>query len=418
MPDRGTPFRLPAWAQDLLLALFVTVMQVQGTVSRIGGDPASVPRPLADLGHLGYILLIAGGAVVAVRRRWPVPVFATTALASLAYYALDFPDGPGWLGLFVAIYTLTALGDGRRSLVTAGVGIAALAACWLIAAADIEPPAAIGWVFFRIGASVMSAALGESVRSRRFIAAEALERAELAERTRDREARARVDEERLRIAREVHDTVAHAIAVINVQSGVTAHVLDKRPGRAREALEAIEQTSSRALQEMRAILGVLRDTDDGHVPHPGLGQIDELTTEAREAGLQVDLETTSSPPPVPSAVGSAVYRILQESITNVIRHVGPTRVTVALDYGADTVAVRVTDQGPRQGPGTGAAARHTGEHRAGDGPARSDEPGRGILGMRERCQLLGGELDAGPLPDGGFAVTARLPVAPHRTVNA
>ena len=417
MQDRVASFRLPAWAQDVVLALFITVMQVQGTVSRAEAEPGSVLRPLADLGHLGYVLLIAGGAVVAVRRRWPVPVFITTALASLVYYALDFPDGPGWLGLFVAIYTLTALGDGRRSLVAAGVGIAVLAVCWLIAAADIEPPAAIGWVFFRIGASVMSAALGESVRSRRVIAAEALERAELAERTREREARARVDEERLRIAREVHDTVAHAIAVINVQSGVTAHVLDKRPERAREALEAIEQTSSRALQEMRAILGVLRDTD-GQVPHPGLGQIDELATEAREAGLEVDLEATSSPPPVPSAVGSVVYRILQESITNVIRHVGPTRVTVALDYGADTVAVRVTDQGPRGGPETGEAARHPGEDRAGEGLARSDEPGRGILGMRERCQLLGGELDAGPLPDGGFGVTARLPVAPHRTVNA
>ena len=113
-------------------------------------------------------------------------------------------------------------------------------------------------MFFRIGASVMSAALGESVRSRRVIAAEAEERAERAERTREEEARARVDAERLRIAREVHDTVAHAIAIINVQAGVTAHVLDKRPERAREALEVIEQTSSRALQEMRAILGVLR----------------------------------------------------------------------------------------------------------------------------------------------------------------
>ncbi len=394
MQDRVASFRLPAWAQDVVLALFITVMQVQGTVSRADAEPGSVLRPLADLGHLGYVLLIAGGAVVAVRRRWPVPVFITTALASLVYYALDFPDGPGWLGLFVAIYTLTALGDGRRSLVAAGVGIAVLAVCWLIAAADIEPPAAIGWVFFRIGASVMSAALGESVRSRRVIAAEALERAELAERTREREARARVDEERLRIAREVHDTVAHAIAVINVQSGVTAHVLDKRPGRAREALEAIEQTSSRALQEMRAILGVLRDTDDGHVPHPGLGQIDELTTEAREAGLEVDLEATSSPPPVPSAVASAVYRILQESITNVIRHVGPTRVCVALDYGDGTVRVRVTDDGPRDAAGR-----------------RPGEPGRGILGMRERCQLLGGDLEAGPLPGGGFAVTARLPLA-------
>jgi signal transduction histidine kinase len=394
--------RLPAWAQDLLLALFVTVMQVQGTVSRTHPDPGSVPRPLADLGQLGYVLLVAGGAVVVVRRRWPVAVFAATALASLVYYALDFPDGPGWLGLFVAIYTLTALGDGRRSLLTAGVGIAVLAACWLTAAADIEPPAAIGWVFFRIGASVMSAALGESVRSRRIIAAEALQRAELAERTREEEARARVDEERLRIAREVHDTVAHALAVINVQSGVTAHVLDKRPERAREALETIEQTSSQALREMRAILGVLRGANDDRLVYPGLGQIDELATKAREAGLDVDVEVTSSPSPVPSAVGSAVYRILQESITNVIRHVGPTRVTIALDYGADTVEVRVRDDG----------------RRAGSRLADPGGPGRGIIGMRERCQLLGGELDASPLPGGGFAVTACLPLAAAGTATA
>lgn len=395
--------RLPAWAQDVLLALFITVMQVQGTVIRNAGEPEAVLRPLDDLGYLGYILLVVGGAVVAVRRRWPVAVFATTALASLAYYALDFPDGPGWLGLFVAIYTLTAQGDGRRSLVMAGVGIAVLAGCWLIAAADIQPPAAIGWVYFRIGASVMSAALGESVRSRKFIAAEALERAELAERTREEEARARVDEERLRIAREVHDTVAHAIAIINVQAGVTAHVLDKRPERARETLEAIEQTSSQALQEMRAILGVLRDDNDGRVPHPGLEQIDDLAAKAREAGVDVDLEAPSpADVAVPGAVGSAVYRILQESITNVIRHVGPTRVTVALDYGPDTVEIRVTDDGPREG-----SVADKGPH----------QPGRGIQGMRERCRLLGGELDAGPLPGGGFAVTARLPLAPTGTAH-
>jgi signal transduction histidine kinase len=405
MQDRATVFRLPAWAQDVLLALFVTVMQVQGTVVRNAGEREPVLRHLSDLGHLGYVLLVASGAVVAVRRRWPLAVFAATALASAVYYVLDFPDGPGWLGLFVAVYTLTALGDGRRSVVTAGAGIATLAACWLVAAADIEPPAAIGWVFFRIGASVMSAALGESVRSRRVIAAEALARAELAERSREEEARARVDEERLRIAREVHDTVAHAIAIINVQAGVTAHVLDKRPDRAREALEAIEQTSSRALREMRAILGVLRDDTDDHGdrgPHPGIEQLDELTTKAREAGLDVDLRTSAPPPPVPGAVGSAVYRILQESITNVIRHVGPTRVTVGLDFDADTVRVRVRDEGRRDG----AAA-----------DARGGPAGRGILGMRERCQLLGGELDAGPVPGGGFAVTARLPLVPLGTAS-
>ena len=389
---------MPRLAQDVLLALFVTVMQVQGTVTR---EPAeSGARALTDLGNLGYVLLVVSGLVIAVRRKWPVAVFATTALASAAYYSLDFADGPGWLGLFVALYTLTAYGDGRRSLVMAGVAIAVLSPVWLVAFADIEPRAAIGWVFFRIGASIMSAALGESVRSRRFIAAEAEERAERAERTREEEARARVDAERLRIAREVHDTVAHAVAIINVQAGVTAHVLDKRPERAREALVVIEQTSSRALREMRAILGVLRDPAEGRVPHPDLSRLDDLTAQAREAGLDVKVDATSPPTPLPSAVGSAAYRILQESITNVIRHAGPTRVTVAVDYGVDVLEVRVTDEGRRGIPATP------------NGTGGSPGPGRGILGMRERCQLLGGDLTAGPLPGGGFEVRARLPLAP------
>ncbi|MEV4709241.1 histidine kinase [Actinoplanes sp. NPDC049316] len=466
------PYRPPVWAQDLLLALFVVVMQVQGTVSRTHGDPGTVVRPLTDLGHLGYVLLIAGGAVIAVRRRRPVAVFATTALISVAYYVLGFPDGPGWLGLFVALYTLTALGDGRRSLIVAGTGIAVLATVWLIAADGIQPPAAIGWVFFRIGASVMSAALGESVRTRKVIAAEAVQRAELAERTREREASARVAEERLRIAREVHDTVAHAIAVINVQAGVTAHVLardggagpdapavagpagggagsealavagpagggagsealadagpagggagsqaGRPPDRAREALEVIEQTSARALQEMRTILGVLRGAGDGRAPHPGLGEIGELTTAARAAGLDVRLEAASAPPAVPTAVGSAVYRILQESITNVIRHAGPTRVTVAVDYDADEVRIRVTDEGPRP---TRAAPRRPASAAAGPSPAGPDPggPGRGITGMRERCRLLGGDLDARPRDGGGFAVTATLPLTSTATANA
>jgi signal transduction histidine kinase len=405
-------FRLPVLAQDALLALFITVMQVQGTLAR---DPAATTpaRPLTDFGNLGYVLLIVSGVVVAGRRRWPVAVFLTTALASLVYYSFDFRDGPGWLGLFVALYTLTAYGDGRRSLQIAGAGIAALTVGWLVFSSDVEPRAAIGWVFFRIGASVMSAALGESVRTRRFIAAEAQERAELAERSREEEARARVDAERLRIAREVHDTVANAIAVINVQSGVTAHVLDKRPERAREALVTIEQMSSQALREMRAILGVLRDTDNGRTPHPGLEQIDELIAQARDAGLDIKLEASSPPAPLPSAVGSAAYRILQESITNVIRHVGPTRVTVALDYGIDVLNIRVTDEGRRHATSDDPADPHRPARNAtSNGTGSSAEPGRGILGMRERCQLLGGDLTARSLPGGGFEVNARLPLTP------
>jgi len=397
MQARAASLHLPALALDLFLALFITVMQVQGTVSRVSSEPESVVRPLADLGHLGYILLIASGSVIVMRRQFPVAVFAVTALASLAYYTLDFPDGPGWLGLFVALYGLTAYGDGRRSIVIAGVGISVLTLGWLVAAADIEPRAAIGWVFFRIGASVMSAALGESARSRRVIAAEALERAELAERTSGEEARARVDEERLRIAREVHDTVAHAIAIINVQAGVTAHLLDKRPEGTRAALESIEQTSSHALREMRSILGVLRDDQDGRVPHPGLEGIDELIAQARDAGLDIMHQSTPPTKGLPSAVESAAYRILQESITNVIRHVGPTRVRVGLDYGVDFLELQVTNEG-------GVNARN-------DGPSNTPA-GHGIVGMRERCELLGGQLDAGPIAGGGFAVTARLPFAP------
>jgi len=409
MEQRAVSSPLRVVTHDVVLALFVTVMQVQGTVARAAVEGA--PRPLTDFANLGFALLVASGLVLVVRRRLPVAVFVATALASLVYFGLNFPDGPGWLGLFVALYTLTAYGDGRRSLVIAGAGIAVLAVGWLVAAADIEPRAAIGWVFFRIGAAVLSAALGESVRSRRVIAAEAHKRAELAERTREEEARARVNAERLRIAREVHDTVAHAIAIINVQAGVTAHVLDRRPEVAREALQTIEQTSSRALREMRAILGVLRDGDDGRVPYPGLEQIDELLAKARDAGIDVKLEQNLPAAPLPSAVESAAYRILQESITNVIRHVGPTRVAVALNPGVDALEIRVTDEGRRAAPGDDPARRHLPtQHTAGSGGEAT--PGHGILGMRERCQLLGGELDAKPTADGGFEVTARLPLTP------
>jgi signal transduction histidine kinase len=411
MKRRAVPFRLPLVAQDVLLGLVVAVMQVQGTVAK----PADVgSRPLTDFGHLGCVLLAVSGLVLAVRRRWPVPVFITAALASLVYYTIGFSDGPGWIGLFVALYTLTAYGDGRRSPVMAGAGIAVLATGWLVAAADIEPRAAIGWVFFRIAASVMAAALGESVRSRHVVAAEALERARRAERTREEEARSRVDAERLRIAREVHDTVAHAVAIINVQAGVTAYLLGKRPERAREALVIIEQTSAQALHEMRAVLGVLRDSDNGRAPHPGLGQINELTAMAREAGLDIKLQVRPPTAPLPSAVDHTAYRILQESITNVIRHVGPTRVTVALDYRPDVLEVRVTDEGGRDALGDDADAP---QPATGTVNGSSAEPGRGIAGMRERCGLLGGELTAGPRPCGGFEVKARLPLAPAGMVH-
>jgi signal transduction histidine kinase len=163
------------------------------------------------------------------------------------------------------------------------------------------------------------------------------------------------------------------------------------------------------------VLGVLRDSDNVRAPQFGLGQVDELAAMAREAGLDVTVDVTSATTPLPSAVDHTAYRILQESITNVIRHVGPTHVTVALDYGADVLEVRVTDDGAREAPGSAAGQRRP---VARTGNATSAEPARGIVGMRERCGLLGGELTAGPRPSGGFEVRARLPLAVASAVDA
>jgi signal transduction histidine kinase len=393
MAPIATRLRLPQQVQDALLAVLVAVFQILGT--RQIADSQGLAR-LADPANLGYVLLAVSGLVLVARRRWPVAVFATTAAVSIAYYTAGYPDGPGWIALFIAMYTVAEQGDGRRSMYIVGAGIVVLTAVWLLTA-DLAPLDAAGWVFFRIGTSFLAGFVGDMVRARRELLAEAQQRAERAERTREEEARRRVDAERLRIAREVHDTVAHAIAVINVQAGVTAHVLDRRPQQAREALLTIEQTSARALGELRATLGVLRDaSDDRRAPAPGLAQIDELAGLARDAGLDVRVEVCSSPRELPSAVDTAAYRIVQESLTNAIRHAGPARVVISLTYAASDLEIHVADDGT--GP---RGANHDGEG-----------GGRGITGMRERAALLGGELTAGPRPAGGFQVCARLPLRP------
>lgn len=392
MPQLTPRLPLSPQVQDVLLAGFVTLMQIQGTTQAAENADAAV-RPLTDAGYFGYALLTLSGVILVVRRRWPVAVFLITAATSLIYFGMGFSDGPAWIGLFVALYTLTAHGDGRRSVLIAIGGISVLATVWLALGFDVEPREAVGWLFFRIGAAIMSAALGESIRTRRVILAEAEERADRAERTREEEARRRVDAERLRIAREVHDTVAHAVAIINVQAGVTAHVLDKRPEQARETLVTIEQTSANALSEMRAILGVLRgNADEEQTSMPGLGRVEELAAVARDAGLDVRVEMASTEPPLPAHVDHAAYRILQESITNVIRHAEATRVTIAFERGSSDITISVADDGK------------------GLGGVLPNGEGRGIIGMRERCTQLGGELTTNEPSDGGYRVRARLPM--------
>jgi signal transduction histidine kinase len=378
--------------QDAILALFIGMMQVQGTL-RVAADQG-ITLTTVDHAVMGP-LLFGSGLILAVRRRWPVTVFCVVGAVSLVYYGAGYPDGPGWLALFVALYTVTAHGDGARSMRIAVAGLGVLAVGWLFTA-DLSQGANLGWLLFRIGTAVMALTLGESVRARRVLAVQAQERAERAELTREQEARRRVDAERLRIAREVHDTVAHAIAIINVQAGVTAHVLDKRPEQARETLYTIEQTSARALRELRTTLAMLTDAaeDEGtRSPAPGLDRLDELAEQARTAGLDVTVEITGAERELPSALDSASYRILQESITNVIRHAGPSRVRIGVHYGDAELVVSVADDGLGSVGGTAG--------------------GRGIAGMRERCELLGGSLTTGPGPGGGFKVLAALPLRPE-----
>ena len=210
----------------------------------------------------------------------------------------------------------------------------------------------------------------------------------------EQDARRRLDEERLRIARELHDVVAHTMATINVQAGVAAHVLPTHPEAAAESLQAIKIASKEGLRELRAILNVLRQADDADPtqPAPGTAQLETLITGARRAGLDTTLTVTGESVPLPAAVDLAAYRIVQESLTNAIRHAGPATAAISLGYGRDELRIEVTDTGRGPAPSAG----HNGGH--------------GLAGMRERAATVGGTLETGPGSAGGFRVAARLPL--------
>lgn len=242
--------------------------------------------------------------------------------------------------------------------------------------------------------------LGSAERERRAAHRALLDRAETAERTRDEEARRRVGEERLRIARDVHDVVAHAMVAINVQAGVGAHLLDRDPEQARRTLEDIKKVSGEALADLRGTLGALRtpyDDDTAPVaPTQGLAELDDLGESLRSAGVDVDVDIDPAAATVPAAVAATGYRIVQEALTNVVRHAGGARARVRVARQEDRVVIDVTDDG---GVATAATAS----------VAAPDGAGHGIRGMRERALAAGGTLDAGP-HDGGWRVHASLPV--------
>ncbi|MEV6110303.1 sensor histidine kinase [Streptomyces sp. NPDC051940] len=385
-------FRAHPRATDAVLAAFVLGMIILAAVHPSRG-PSSPPP--ADLGPLEVSLVVAASGVLVWRRRAPRTVLALAGCLTIAHVTVSAgdPRSPIALSVVVALYTVASRTDRhttwRLAVLTIGVLTAALMFFgerpWY---AD-ENLGVFAW-------TGMAAGVGDAVRSRRAFVEAIKERAERAEATREQEARRRVTEERMRIARELHDVVAHHIALVNVQAGVASHVMDARPDQAKEALAHVREASRAALAELRTTVGLLRQSDDPKAPKepaPGLGLLDQLVDGFVRAGVPVAVEL-SVPGALPKAVDLTAYRVLQEALTNVHKHAGPAaRVEARVVQRDGSLEVTVTDDG--RGPQDAHA----------DG-------GHGLIGMRERTAALGGSCRAGARADGatGYEVQVRLPL--------
>jgi signal transduction histidine kinase len=384
------PLTARQWAADALIALAVAAVQ-------IGGGLGSGRHGHAA-GAGGLALLAAGGAVLAFRRRYPVAVLAATFVVVFVYLATR-PGEPGWIGPTLAFCTAVYLGYRVAAVIFLAVCYAA--ALWAPLLAGGAGPSPVSALALGAGLALL-VVIAELIRLRG-------QRA-LAQRQRHQEeVLRRASEERLRIARDLHDVVAHNISVINVQANTALHLMDRQPERARSALTTISQVSSQALAEVRTALGVLRDVDAAapRAPSASLARLPDLAGSARAAGVAVRVAETGQSGPLPAAVDLAAFRIVQEALTNSARHSPGTNVEVRVRRDRDDLVVEVTDDGPgavsRPGAGGGAGD-------AGPAGAGGEGSGNGIVGMTERAHALGGTLEAGPRPDGGFRVRARLPL--------
>ncbi|MEU3369786.1 histidine kinase [Streptomyces sp. NPDC006660] len=389
--DRARPWlRAHPLVLDAALAIGVLISMVIGSFADPHG-PAGPTLGTRTPGARSLVLMALAALALVPRRRRPMAVLACTSALTMVELALGAPPAPVAMSAVVALYTVAAHTDRPT---TYRVGVLTIAVLTGTAMLLGTPP----WyaqehlgIFAWTG---MAAAAGDAVRSRRAFVDAIRERAERAEHGREEEARRRVAEERLRIARDLHDVVAHHIALVNVQAGVAAHVMDKRPDQAKEALAHVREASRSALDELRSTVGLLRQSGDPAAPTepaPGLAVLDDLLAGFRRAGLAVELARTDHAP-LPAAVDLAAYRVIQEALTNVRKHAGPgAKAEVSIvRVGTDTEITVIDD-------GTGAGA-------AGDGG------GHGLLGMRERVTALGGRCTAGPRYGGGFRVQAILPV--------
>jgi signal transduction histidine kinase len=361
------------------------VAQLALQAKPVHGQQATTP--------IAYLLVVLIAAPLVTHRKWPLPSLAVCLAALLLYAPGRYYAYPGVV-LFAMVFGITLHGTRRQSLI-------ALISCAAAMAVAIGlQPGVVGsyvtWVESELGIAV-AWIVAETLRNRRARWAELSARAERLEREREEQARRAVTEERLRIARELHDVVAHSMSVIAVQSAVGGHVMDTQPEEARQALAAIESTSRSALTEMRRLLGVLRQDGEPSgslVPAPGLADLTPLVAQVGDAGLRVWLQVDGERGPVPPGVDLSAYRIVQEALTNVIKHAAASSACVTVRYEPGSVTLEITDDGPAGRGGSGAAPPGA---------------GHGIIGMRERVAVFGGEFTAGPRPGGGFRVFARLP---------
>ncbi len=374
MKDRHVGRR--SWLADGALAFGLIGFGVVGTIGAAEGMPAA-----RALDAVGIALVVVTAAVLGVRRRLPLTTLAVATAATAGYLIAGYPYGPILVAFFVAVYTVAVHIELRRAAVAAGVALVALVSHVVVHGSPLGVyglvPAA-AWVVVPFAAGVTLRLLRDARR-----------------RDRAETIRQHVSDERLRVAQEVHDVVGHGLVAIKMQADVALHLLERKPEQAHAALRTISTTSTAALDELRATLTTVRRGDgsvSGRTPAPGLAQVEELAQRMREAGLDVSVRVTGTPRAMSAAVDLACYRIVQESLTNVLRHSGAQVAHVDIDYETDAVIVTVTNP-----PGVASPA--------GDGA------GLGLAGMRERVAALGGTFHAAATPDGGFEVRATLPAA-------
>ncbi|MFF3612803.1 sensor histidine kinase [Streptomyces sp. NPDC002580] len=391
--------RYPTWVDSFWAVALLGISGVSiSNLNRAVDGPTSVFPALP--------IAVVLSVVVALRRRMPEKMLLLAVAAGLAQLVLDVPSAPEDFAMLVIIYTVAADGAGWASRLALIGGLCAGTLSQLRWPAGGEG-GALGGVLMAIFQTVPFAlawVLGDSIRTRRAYLAQLEERAARLEKEREAQAKVAVAAERARIARELHDVVAHNVSVMVVQADGAAYVMDTAPDQARKALETISGTGRQALAEMRRLLGVLRtgEHQEGgeYVPQPDVEQLDDLIEQCRTSGLPVDFKVEGTPRPLPSGVELTAYRIVQEALTNTRKHGGPNAgASVRLVYFDDGLGLLVEDDG------TGAP-----HELYEDGGA--DGQGHGLIGMRERVGMVGGTLDAGPRPGGGFRISALLPLKP------